>query len=55
MLTKVKYFVFGMMTTVMILMGIFVWNTVSVHTETTYRYNPQGITNLFGSYTELTR
>lgn len=55
MLTKVKYFGLGVLTTIVVLMGVFMYNTVSVRTETTYTYNPAGITRMFGSYAEVTK
>ena len=51
---KVMSFFLGVLTTIAVLFGIVIYNTVNVRTTTTVSYNPTGITHMFGSYAEVT-
>lgn len=48
-------FMLGVLTTLVVMLGVFVYNTVGVYTQTTYVYNPSAITNMFGTYSETTK
>lgn len=45
-------FVMGVLTTLVVLGVVVIWNCFGVYTTTKVVYNPESIVSMFGSYTE---